>query len=245
MPINVACSACGKQLRVNDLLAGKHIKCPGCQATVAIPAAGNAEPPAGPALEEVAPAPPARKKAKKSEWPDDDYRAEDFDYDARKRRKAVKAGLFSVLITGAVVAVLLCGGGGVLLYFFVIKPSPERILIGKWQVDVEASKQLYDEREQKKLQDNLDWKALTIEFKSDGTLETVERGSTETLRWEKVESKGDTVTINLVSNNPYAKGSTEMESRWTITIKNKNQILLAPADAKTTPVFKGLVLKRQ
>jgi hypothetical protein len=39
VPISLAC-ACGKALRVKDELAGRKVKCPGCQAVLAVPAPG-------------------------------------------------------------------------------------------------------------------------------------------------------------------------------------------------------------
>jgi hypothetical protein len=41
MPMVVSCS-CGKQLRVKDELAGKKVRCPGCQAILSVPASAPA-----------------------------------------------------------------------------------------------------------------------------------------------------------------------------------------------------------
>jgi hypothetical protein len=43
VPITFACS-CGKQLRVKDELAGKKVRCPGCQQVVQVPGGSNAAP---------------------------------------------------------------------------------------------------------------------------------------------------------------------------------------------------------
>jgi hypothetical protein len=267
MPITVACE-CGKQLRVKEELAGKKIRCPGCQAIVVVPAADAVveESPRRPARveaieEDEAPAPkarrqaapvedeapprqPAKKPARADDY-DNDYAEEEDRYAARKK-KAARARLFAVLGVGVIVLGLACAGGGVLLYYFVINPPPSRIMVGKWQLDTEATLKLYPENEQKRLGDLLEiqWKG-TMEFKSDGTLEVVQAGVTQKGKWEKVSSQGDTVTIDLISEHPGSKGKTEeLAWRCTITVQNKNQILFTPADQKGTEKFKGLVFKR-
>jgi hypothetical protein len=267
MPITVACE-CGKQLRVKEELAGKKIRCPGCQAIVAVPAADAEmeESPRRPARadaieEDEVPAPkasrkaapvedeePPRKPAKKpaqADDHDDDYVEEEDRYAARKK-KAARARLFAVLGVGVIVLGLACAGGGVLLYYFVINPPPSRILVGKWQVDTEATLKLYPENEQKLLHKSLERESFgTLEFRSDGTLETGKEGAMRKDKWEKVSSQGDTVTIDIISEYSLSKGKTdELSSRWTITVKSRDQILLAPAEKKGTDSFKGLVLKR-
>lgn len=64
MPIRVQCN-CGKALAVKDEFAGKAVKCPGCQATIRIPAGGAGSPsPAKPAAAKPASTkPPAAKPA--------------------------------------------------------------------------------------------------------------------------------------------------------------------------------------
>jgi len=42
MPIAISCHECGKTMNVNDELAGRQAKCPGCQAVLTIPHAGAA-----------------------------------------------------------------------------------------------------------------------------------------------------------------------------------------------------------
>jgi hypothetical protein len=48
MPIELTCPGCGKQLRLADEHAGKAGRCPACQATFQIPAAGPAQIPGSP-----------------------------------------------------------------------------------------------------------------------------------------------------------------------------------------------------
>src|SRR6185295_17393970 len=65
MPIKVQCS-CGKAFAAKDELAGKTVKCPGCQKPLKIPG--------GPAPAKAAAKPDAAKAAaKKSSADDDDY----------------------------------------------------------------------------------------------------------------------------------------------------------------------------
>jgi hypothetical protein len=68
MPITLPCP-CGKTLRVKENLVGKRVKCPGCGAVVAVPAAA------------AAPAPP------NAEAPDPERRAAESGPDAPVRRK--------------------------------------------------------------------------------------------------------------------------------------------------------------
>ena len=46
MPIDFACSSCGKKYRVADAMAGKSVRCQGCSAVVKVPAGATASVPA-------------------------------------------------------------------------------------------------------------------------------------------------------------------------------------------------------
>src|SRR5262245_66117536 len=48
IPITCANVACRRPLRLNDDLAGKHIKCPQCSQVMRVPFPGESSPPAGP-----------------------------------------------------------------------------------------------------------------------------------------------------------------------------------------------------
>lgn len=65
MPIRVSC-ACGKSLTVKDELAGKAVKCPGCQQVVRIPAAGQPARPAAARSKSARPAAAGSKAARSS-----------------------------------------------------------------------------------------------------------------------------------------------------------------------------------
>src|SRR5262245_4844145 len=51
MPVDVTCGGCSRKMRVPDTAAGKRIKCPKCQAVIAVPGAGEPAVPRGVALE--------------------------------------------------------------------------------------------------------------------------------------------------------------------------------------------------
>lgn len=65
MPIRLKCS-CGKVLNVRDELAGKAVKCPGCQTPLRVPASGAAAPPTKAAAPAPRAAQPGAAAAKKS-----------------------------------------------------------------------------------------------------------------------------------------------------------------------------------
>jgi hypothetical protein len=60
MPISITC-ACGKKIRANDNLAGKKIRCPGCQSIVPVP--GPASVASGSCEQAAAVSPPLRRQA--------------------------------------------------------------------------------------------------------------------------------------------------------------------------------------
>jgi hypothetical protein len=60
MPIKITCSACGKSFNAPDAAAGKKVKCPGCQAVIAVPTGGNPAPATGSSAKPVPGAPSAK-----------------------------------------------------------------------------------------------------------------------------------------------------------------------------------------
>jgi hypothetical protein len=129
MPISVAC-ACSKKFNVKDDLAGKKIKCPGCQAVLEVPAANavtSASAPPQPVMaaviedDEPRPAVVARKTARVEADDGFDERPRRRDDKARKKneQKGSKTLLY-VLVGGGIVLLGLCctgvGVGGYLLF---------------------------------------------------------------------------------------------------------------------------------
>jgi len=63
MPIEVSCGACQHQIRVPDKYAGKKVKCPKCEATIAVPAGASQATPVQPTPTPAKPAPaPVRSR---------------------------------------------------------------------------------------------------------------------------------------------------------------------------------------
>src|SRR5207247_1511596 len=111
---SVTCS-CGQKLAVKEEMAGKRVKCPACQSVLTVP--GGAE---------EAPAPKRTTKA-----------VSDGDGAAGAR----KNNMTMWLIGGGVGAVLLLGCcclGTIGSWFLFFSGGPEKKLVGKWGIDIEA-----------------------------------------------------------------------------------------------------------
>jgi hypothetical protein len=129
MPISISCT-CGKKFNVKDDLAGKKIKCPGCQAVLDVPvpsavASGAAPPqPVMAAViddDEPQPAKVARKTARVGD--DDDFDEGPRRNESKPRKNSGQKGsktLLYVLVGGGIVLLGLCctgvGVGGYLLF---------------------------------------------------------------------------------------------------------------------------------
>ncbi len=110
MPIQVECS-CGRALRVRDDLAGKKIRCPGCQGVMTVPAASDDE------EEAVTAAPPRPKAAPAKTRPvrrpvDEDEDEQEQEETPRGRRTPPVRNKKSMLPwVAAIAAVVLIAGG--------------------------------------------------------------------------------------------------------------------------------------
>ena len=169
MPITLQCS-CGKQFKVLDDLAGKRVKCPGCQAIVAVP--GGAEEEQAQSDEEGDAQPPKKKKKERPQG---------------KSRAALWIGLGC----GTIVLGFCCiglGGGG--FYWLVLHKTPEKTMIGRWQMDVQ-------EHLKKDPRFLLLGAAPTVEFRSDGSVTMTQQGPTINGRWKHIKTDGDTVTLEI------------------------------------------------
>lgn len=82
--LDVSCPSCGKGLKVPAALAGKKVKCKGCDTTFAVPAPKPAKAPAA-AAKPAAPPPPPPAPEKKSPFADDD----EDEYDEQGRLKGM------------------------------------------------------------------------------------------------------------------------------------------------------------
>jgi hypothetical protein len=113
--INVGCS-CGKQLRLKEELAGRKVRCPGCQAVVLVPA------PAAPTAAEETDSLESAKPRARGPKPHDTV---DAGPAARKMRPAPAAtthsyGALWVLVGGVVLFVLLGGAVAAVLWSGVL-----------------------------------------------------------------------------------------------------------------------------
>jgi WD40 repeat protein len=106
VPILATC-ACGKQLRLKEELAGKKIRCPACQATLAVPTAAlRAEDAVSTKRTEAQPVPEAAPRRKVTQRPVQEV---DEEAEPRPRRRDDEEGPKSG--GSAVVWIALAGGG--------------------------------------------------------------------------------------------------------------------------------------
>jgi hypothetical protein len=239
MSINVVCD-CGKTLKVKDDAAGKKIKCPACQTVLVVPAADEA---------------PLSDVGKKSSAFEDLGGDDDGGKIVKKKKKDSKKLLIFGLIGGFVLLSCCCVGvsGGV--WFAFLRGGPEKAIIGKWTVDVEAlkknpPKQLKDALDQldklppdikekakmvtDKMMDSM--KDFTVEFKSDNTMSMTVPGSKtpETSKWKVLSSKDDVLTIEITPDK------TKKTDTGKIKIIDRDHIQLIMTDGG----MPDLVMKR-
>jgi hypothetical protein len=255
MAIALSCS-CGKDFNVKDELAGKKIKCPGCHAVIQVPAPSSGvteRAPSSRAAKETIEdddLPPAKasRKAAADEY-DDDY---DDDSPARgikkkkkkKGKKSAKPMLLVGLGCGALALLLACGGGGAALYFFVFSSKPpERVMLGKWKVDVEETKKNMTETEKKQLEfaPNL-LTSITLEFKSDNTMIIGFGEITIKGKWKWIRTKGNTATLEVTNTNSNKNETNELE----ITAINNDRIRIVTINKKggSSGSKEDMVMKR-
>jgi predicted Zn finger-like uncharacterized protein len=115
MPILIECPNCHKQLRVQDTMVGKRVKCPSC-ATVVTATAPGGPPPAAPPPPPppAAPPPPPREEVVDYQGGEDEpYDGEDRE--ERRRRKKKKARRGAERLKLPAIFMLILGIIGVLL----------------------------------------------------------------------------------------------------------------------------------
>jgi hypothetical protein len=210
MPVAVSCT-CGKSFHVKDELAGKKIKCPGCQAVVEVPAAGVAPaaptPAAAPARAELVEddSPAAVQLPSQAAIVEDDDLA-DRPRRGKKGKKAAQGGsktmLFVGLGVGAVLLGLCCIGGGIGGYFlFLAGPGdPEKVIVGKWEYQSAIGAAVVSIGT-----------AKTYEFLADGTCKTDSTagfGQPVRGRWKILKKEGSTATVEITY---------DVGARWTET----------------------------
>jgi hypothetical protein len=131
MPLTVPCD-CGKLLQVKDSLAGKRIRCPGCQAVLTVPAADEEpteEPePVAPARAARPPKPAARPQPEADEE-DEAERPRGKGQDWKAKPKTSSANLLVLLGLGGAIVVLVGAAVAVLVIMNLPldtkKPEPQ------------------------------------------------------------------------------------------------------------------------
>jgi hypothetical protein len=257
VPIAVNC-ACGKSFHVKDELAGKHIKCPGCQAVVQVTGGGAVTanvPPQSARPQEAPPRPaqaiviedepaPARIADKARLIDDDDVDDAPPPREARSKKKGKKGSniiLFVGLGVGALLLGLCCIGGGVAVWFFVATPTPEKAIVGKWKADVAATKKLYAETDPQIINFATDESKLGIlEFKSDGTMEISSNNVTIKCKWKLTNIKGDKAVLEIIET----RGNNTVTTEFDLVVKERNLIHTIPKTNPQGNLSKGVVWKR-
>ncbi len=113
MPMVLTCK-CGKKIKVNDDLAGRAVRCPGCQKPIRVPRSPEDE-------DRPDPKPMPRQT--------------DEDHTPKKKRPARQ--LVGWILLGCV----LLAGALVALYVFVLAPPGgpgEKAILGSWEADMEV-----------------------------------------------------------------------------------------------------------
>jgi hypothetical protein len=217
MAISLACD-CGKKLTVKDDLAGKKVKCPNCGTILRVPEASAVSP--GPSAE----APPEQEELPRP-----------------KKKKAVKKNNKMLYIAaGAGVLVLgfccvgIAGGVGLFLWPGWLRGGPEKQMLGKWTIDIDAMKKNNSgfadmvktapamEKEMQK---------MTFEFKSDGTMVFNTPQKNETGKWKNAVAKGDLVTID--TQGPHDTDWEKIE----IKVIDSSHIQLTPTKDRSMGAF--------
>jgi hypothetical protein len=202
MAIGLTCE-CGKKLAVKEELAGKRVKCPACESLITVPPLSGEPPP-----------------LKRSAAPiDDDAERDDDEERPRKKKKKKRPAKSNKLLwIGATVGVLMLGfcciGGGVAGWWFFLRGGPEKPILGRWGIDVEATKNnnplMRDmfkampppakAMAEKALSDELS--KVVIEIKADGNLSITGIPNSAPGKWKNATAKGDIVTIEAKIDRP-------------------------------------------
>jgi hypothetical protein len=198
MAISLTCE-CGKKLAVKDELAGKRVKCPGCGDLLTVPSVTDEAP-----IKKRAPAVADDEEDQEEERP------------RKKKKKRHRAGKSNkTLWIGAGIGVLVLGfcclGIGGASIFWLNRGGPEKPILGKWGIDVDAMKTNNPAIKDalKKLPPQqaaaaerallAEFGKITIEIKADGTFTAFIAGSrTETTKWRNATAKGDVITLEAL-----------------------------------------------
>ncbi len=131
-------------------------------------------------------------------------------------------------IGGGVFLLLTCGclGGVGGWFFFLRTPAPETTLLGKWTIDVDATNKL-DPRGAK------DIEGLNFEFQEYGGFITTYKKGLDLGKWKKIESKGDTVVIEV-------RDSKNEAERLTVKVLDSNHLRFSSGKGEPDFVMKRI-----
>src|SRR5262245_25599814 len=114
MAISFTCTECDRDIKVKDALAGRKIKCPGCEAALIVPDAGKETAVTAAPNKSARRGDEIKERPRKQAPPPDDEPDEDEDQPRKKDRKKKK----KQSNTGLIIA--LAGGVGVVLLGVVL-----------------------------------------------------------------------------------------------------------------------------
>jgi hypothetical protein len=221
MAIAVACS-CGKQLHVKDELGGKKIKCPACQTVLAVPGLGDSEAePAVQVLKPGVPKPALRATIVEDDADDDDLA--DLPARTKKKKKAMRVKKSYALWWalgggGLLISLLVCCGGGYGVYYLWWGSSPDKIIVGKWEMDAAAS------RLANMNNGNADvFAARTIEFTSDGKMIIKMDAISVSGTWKILQQTDSTAKLDThITIGQFGGG--DLGTQLNVTVLSRNQI---------------------
>lgn len=219
MAINVACD-CGKTFKVKDELAGKKVKCPACQSVLTIPEGSE---------EDEAPASSVGRGSARND-----------NGGPKAGKKNSKVLLFVGLGVGVVMLGFCCIGVGVAGWLIFGRSSPEKQIVGKWTVDIDALKKNMP-KEMKGANDEMlksVFGDMSFEFKADNTMNIKAPGFESGGKWKYLSSKDDVVTIELTYDKTPPDGKKTDTGKIKIIDKDHIQLI---SDKMGQP---DLVLKR-
>ena len=234
MPIVISCR-CGKNLNIDDK-AGRRIVCPDCKTVMPVPGLFGVAPPqalpdrqadSGSSQRPWSERPPGLRKKKK-----------------RKTGSRLPGTLLVLLGVGMVACGFCCVGGAGLTWYLIAQGSPQGMLVGKWQFDLEETAKLYPPGERKRIELSSQSASMN-EFTSDGVvIDTSPRGVNKG-HWRALSSTATTVKIQV---SDQAGNSMQFD----IAFRGSNRIHVVLIDVRLSrggvltgdTLRKGFIMKR-
>jgi hypothetical protein len=121
--------------------------------------------------------------------------------------------------------------------------SPEKIIVGKWKIDIEESRKLCPDSEKPNFEKAVPLlESVTFEFKADNTFQFSKKDDSISGKWKLLSSTANTATIEIHEGKA-GKGQPIV---FTFTVVNQDRIrMLEKGDKKDKGTAdKQIVLKR-